>query len=115
MSTPMEGAVAYLETLEADREMAVALSEEKAEEAKLIKARQEGFQAAMEMLGSAISADDAASDPASHPKEPGRRRVRRHIRELILRELSFSGQTMTPPQTPKAIDYQTHQPEMSLQ
>ncbi len=67
MSTPMEKALAYLETLEADRQMALALSEQKAEEAMLIKARQEGFQAAMEMLGSAISADDAASDPASHP------------------------------------------------
>ena len=59
MSTPIEKALAYLDTLEADRRMALALSEQKAEEARLIKARQEGFQAAMELLGSAISAGDA--------------------------------------------------------
>ncbi len=117
MSTPIEKALAYLDALEADRRMALALSEQKAEEARLIKARQEGFQAAMEMLGLAISAGDAASDPApeSHPKEPGRRRVRRHIRELILRELSFSGQAMTATQIAKAVDYQIERTEMALQ
>jgi hypothetical protein len=119
MSTPTEKALAYLDTLEADRRTALALSEQKAEEAKLIKARQEGFQAAMEMLGLTIPAGDAPSDlasgPASHPKEPGRRRVRRHIRELILRELSFSGQAMTATQIAKAIDYQAERTEMALQ
>ena len=111
MSTPIEKALAYLDTLEADRRMALALSEQKAEEARLIKARQEGFRAAMEMLGSAISAGDAAPDP----EEAGRRRVRRPIRELILRELSFSGQAMTATQIAKAIDYQTERTEMALQ
>jgi hypothetical protein len=101
MLIPIEKAHAYLDTLEADRRAALALSEQKAEEARLIKARQEGFQAAMELLGTAISAGDAAADP----KEPGRRRARRHIRELILRELSFSGQAMTAAQIAKAIDY----------
>ena len=115
MSTPIEKARAYVDALEADRRAALALSEQKAEEARLIKARQEGFQAAMEMLGLAISADDAASDPASHPKEPGRRRVRRHIRELILRELSFSGQAMTANQIAKAIDYHPERTETALQ
>ena len=119
MSTPIEKALAYLDTLEADRQMALALSEQKAEEARLIKARQEGFQAAMEMLGLAIPTGDAPSDPApapaSRPKEPGRRRVRRHIRELILRELSFSGQAMTATQIAKAIDYQTERTEIALQ
>jgi hypothetical protein len=110
MSTSIEKALAYLDTLEADRRTALALSEQKAEEARLIKARQEGFRAAMEMLGSAISAGDAASDP----EEPGRRRVRRRIRELILRELSFSGQAMTVAQIAKAIDYQTERTETAL-
>src|ERR1700738_744651 len=116
MSTSIERVRAYLDTLEADRRSALALSEQKAEEARLIKARQEGFRAAMEMLGTAISAGDAASDAAasdvaasdvaaSDPNEPGRRRVRRQIRELILRELSFSGQAMTAAQIAKAIDY----------
>src|ERR1700740_2439786 len=111
MSTLIEKAIAYLETLEADRRTALALSEQKAEEARLIKARQEGVQAAMEMLGSPISAGEAAP----HPKEPGRRRVRRPIRELILRELSFSGQAMTATQIAKAIDYQIERTEMALQ
>jgi uncharacterized glyoxalase superfamily protein PhnB len=110
MSTPIEKALTYLDTLEADRRTALALSEQKAEEARLIKARQEGFRAAMEMLGSAISAGDAAPDP----EEPGRRRVRRRIRELILRELSFSGQAMTVAQIAKAIDYQTERTETAL-
>jgi DNA-binding transcriptional ArsR family regulator len=96
--------------LEADRRAALALSEQKAEEARLIKARQEGFQAAMEMAGMAIPADNAAADP-----EPGRRGARRHIRELILRELSFSGQAMTAAQIAKAIDYHPVRTETALE
>jgi hypothetical protein len=46
MKKLLERARAYLAGLEADRQTALALSEQKAEEAKLIKARQEGFQAA---------------------------------------------------------------------
>jgi len=126
MLTLTEKARAYLDTLEADRRAALALSEQKAEEARLIKARQEGFRAAMEILGTAISAGDAASDTAasdvaasgaaaSDPNEPGRRRVRRQIRELILRELSFSGQAMTAAQIAKAIDYLPERTETALQ
>ena len=63
MSTRNEKALAYLDVLEADRLTALALSEQKAEEARLIKARQEGFRAAMEMLGSAISAGDVSVGP----------------------------------------------------
>jgi len=131
MSTSIERVRAYLDTLEADRRAALALSEQKAEEARLIKARQEGFRAAMEMLGTAISAGDAARDDAtsdaaasdvaasgaaaSDPNEPGRRRVRRQIRELILRELSFSGEAMTAAQIAKAIDYLPERTETALQ
>jgi hypothetical protein len=116
MSTSIERVRAYLDTLEADRRAALALSEQKAEEARLIKARQEGFRAAMEMLGTAISAGDPAYDTAtSDPKELGRRRVRRQIRELILRELSFSGQAMTAAQIAKAIDYLPERTETALQ
>ncbi len=115
MSTPIEKALAYLDALEADRRIALALSEQKAEEARLIQARQKGFEAAMEMLGLATPAGDAVPDPASHPKELGRRRVRRHIRDLILRELSFSGQAMTTTQIAKAIDYIPERTEMALQ
>ena len=113
MSTPIEKALAYLDTLEADRRTALVLSEQKAEEARLIRARQEGFRAAMELLGSAISAGDAAPD--ADAEECGRRRVRRPIRELILRELSFSGQAMTATQIAKAIDYHPERTETALQ
>ena len=50
MEQLLERARAYLDALEADRQAALTLSEQKAEEAKLIKARQEGFRAAMEIL-----------------------------------------------------------------
>jgi hypothetical protein len=110
MSTPIEKARAYLDALEADRRAALALSEQKAEEAKLIKVRQEGFQAAMEILGAEISIGNAEADP----KEHGRRRVRRHIPQLILRELSFSGQAMTATQIAKAIDYLPERTETAL-
>ena len=136
MSTPIEKALAYVDALEADRRAALALSEQKAEEARLIKARQEGFQAAMEMLGApispraisadAISSGDVASDPKeprpeeplpteARPNEPRRRRVRRDIRQLILRELSFSGEAMTATQIARAIDYQFERTEIALQ
>jgi hypothetical protein len=140
MSTPIEKALAYVDALEADRRAALALSEQKAEEARLLKARQEGFQAAMEMLGTAIpvpaiSGGDAASDPGEprpgeprlgeprptearptepRPNEPRRRRVRRDIRQLILRELSFSGEAMTATQIAKAVDYQFERTEIAL-
>ena len=40
---PIERALVYLDALEADRKAALALSEQKAEEAELIQARQEDF------------------------------------------------------------------------
>jgi hypothetical protein len=51
MPTPFEKAREFLEKLEADRRNALQVSEQKAEEAMLIKARQEGVQAAIDMLG----------------------------------------------------------------
>jgi hypothetical protein len=110
MPTVLEKAREYLDTLEAGRQAALALSEQKAEEAKLIKARQEGFQAAMAMLARETSSTGARSER----KEPGRQRVRRPIRQLILRELSFSGRTMTVAQIAKAIDYQSVRTETAL-
>ena len=55
MPTPIATATAYLEKLEADRRAAIAVSEQKAEEAKLITARKEGFQVAMEIFADASS------------------------------------------------------------
>src|SRR5580700_10704609 len=59
MKKLLERARAYLAGLEADRQTALALSEQKAEEAKLIKARQEGFQAALALLGETSAGNDA--------------------------------------------------------
>ena len=101
MPKALEDALAFVDQLEADRRAAIAISEQKAEEAKLIQARQEGFRAAMEVLGWSIPLADAKADP----KKPGRRRIRRDIPELILRELSFSGEPMTTTKIAKAIDY----------
>jgi hypothetical protein len=112
MEDRLERARAYLNVMEADRQTALALSEQKAEEAKLIKARQEGFQAAMEILWGEIPASSVASLP--EPKEPSRQRTRRRIPELILRELSFSGHPMTARQIAKAIDYTLERTETAL-
>jgi hypothetical protein len=124
----IEQALAYLDALEADRMAALALSEQKAEEAKLIKARQEGFRAALDILRGETSAGDAVSEKdrepsagrlgygerASGPQEPRRRRGRRPIPQLILRELSFSGQAMTTGQIARAIEYLPDRTETAL-
>jgi hypothetical protein len=110
MTTPIAKTLAYLDALEADRRAALALSEQKAEEAKLIQARQEGFRAAMELLGGEIPVGNAEADP----EEPGRRRTRRHIPQLILRELSFSGQATSASQLAKAIDYNIERTQTAL-
>jgi DNA-binding transcriptional ArsR family regulator len=115
MDDLLERARACLAQLETAREAALALSEQKAEEAKLIKARQEGFQTAMEMFRGEVVALRAGSSRAeeSHPEKPGRR-GRRPIRGLILRELSFSGQPMTVAQIARAIDYNPAGAETAL-
>ena len=123
----LERAYAYLSVLEADRNAALALSEEKAEEAKLIKVRQEGFQAALELLSGQTSAGNPVSgedrevsagrrkERASESQETRQRRGRRSIRQLILRELSFSGQAMTATQIAKAINYIPERTETALE
>ena len=125
---PIEQALAYLDALEADRMAALALSEQKAEEAKLIKARQEGFRAALDILRGETSARDPVSERdrepsadrrgdgerASGPQEPRRRRGRRPIAQLILRELSFPGQAMTTAQIARAIEYLPDRTETAL-
>ena len=69
MEALLERARAQLARLEADRQAAVALSEQKAEEAKLIKARQEGFQAAMEILSAEIPSCIAGPDARCRLRE----------------------------------------------
>jgi hypothetical protein len=111
MPTPLEKAREYLDALEADRQAALQQSTQKAEEARLIKSRQEGFEAALQLLAGTISIDDTES----HPKACERRRERRNIRQLIVRELAFSGQTMTHKQIAKAIEYHPDRTETALQ
>jgi hypothetical protein len=120
MKTSLEKARAFVEGLEAERQAALALSEQKAEEAKLIQARQEGFRAAMEIFGPATSVEHITPDPASNStkvasQEPAKRRGRRPIRELILRELSFTGEGMTAAQIARAIDYIPDRTEIGLE
>ena len=110
MPTPHEKALLYLNALEADRQTALALSEQKAAEAKLIEARQEGFRAAMKMLGE----DICVATPEHNSKEPAQRRGRRPIPELIVRELSFSGKPMTARQVATAVDYNLERTEAAL-
>jgi hypothetical protein len=70
MEQLLERARAYLDTLEADRQAALTLSEQKAEEAKLIKARQEGFRAAKllpAMLGQILTVKSRCGDECVGP------------------------------------------------
>src|ERR1700736_1846516 len=83
MSTSIERVRAYLDTLEADRRAALALSEQKAEEARLIKARQEGFRAAMDMLGGGVPVDNAGADPEEHVHRRARRQQKAEEARLI--------------------------------
>ena len=108
MSTPAEKAAAYLTRLEADRRAALAVSEAKAEEAKLIKARMEGFEEALEILGVQTSLSVIEVAPNKAPPR------RRNIPQLILCELSFSGKAMAKEQIVKAIDYLPFQTERAL-
>ena len=108
-----EKARAYLDALEAERLAALALSQQKAEEAKLIKARQEGFQAALEMLRGEFPVERVERAEAN-TQAPARRRGRRPIRQIILRELSFSGQAMTTAQIARAIEYNRERTETAL-
>ena len=100
MSTPTEKATAYLLKLEADRVAALAASEEKLRDATLIKAREDGFREAMEIFGLAITPNDLEGEPVK--THHGRRR---DIRQLIIKELSYSGKSMTKHQIAKAISY----------
>ncbi len=109
MSTPAEKAAAYLTRLEAERRAAIAASQAKAEEARLIEARQKGFEEALEILGLQISSDNTE---AKTDKSSARRR--RNIPQLIIRELSFSGTAMAKEQIARSIDYLPWQTERAL-
>ena len=114
MSTPTEKATAYLLKLEADRAAALAASEEKLREAMLIKAREDGFREAMDIFHLTIISNDSGTRKSfaqatsngtkGEPVETHRGR-RRDIRQLIIKELSFTAKSMTKYQIAKAINY----------
>ena len=114
MPTPIERAVAHLNKLEDERSAAIALSKEKAQEAKLIRARQEGFQEALEILNVDISLKDEEV-PTSNTTPQFDKRTRRNIPQFISNELSFSGKAMTTNQIAKAIDYLPERTEKALE
>ena len=109
----MEKATAYLSKLEADRMAAMELSKEKALEALLIKAREEGFREAMEIFGLNV-AFDVASDTVAVETDQNHKRRRRDIRQMIVKELSYSGKAMTTKQIAKAIDYLQERTEIAV-
>jgi hypothetical protein len=113
MSNPMERATAYLSKLEADRMAALELSKEKALEAMLIKAREEGFREAVEIFGLNIDHDVAPNDIEIETDKSHKRR-RRDIRQMIFKELSYSAKAMTIRQIAKAIDYLPERTETAL-
>jgi hypothetical protein len=104
MPTPMEKATAYLSKLEDDRAAALAASKEKALEAMLIKAREQGFREAMEIFGMNV-ASRVTSNDIERETDQRHKRKRRDIRQMIIKELSYSGREMTTQQIAKAIDY----------
>ena len=95
--------------LEQDRLAAIAASEEKAQEAKLIQARQEGFQEAMKLLG--VEPSLVSAERKQHERH---RAKRRNIAQLVLTELSFSGNAMTTDQIAKVIEYFPDRTESAL-
>jgi len=113
MPDVMEKATAYLSKLEADRMAAMELSKEKALEALLIKAREEGFRKAMEIFGVNV-AFDVASDTVAVETDKSDKRRRRDIRQMIVKELSYSGKAMTTKQIAKAIDYLQERTEVAV-
>jgi hypothetical protein len=120
MPTPIEKAVAHLNKLEDERRAAIALSKEKAQEAKLIRARQEGFQEALAILNIDISLKDeeastSTTTTTTTTTTQSNKRTRRNIPQFISNELSFSGKAMTTNQIAKAIDYLPERTEKALE
>ena len=105
----MEEAAAYLLKLGTDRAAALAASEEKVRKAMLIKAREEGFREAMEIFG----LTGAPPDAKARTEAPCRAK-RRDIRQMIMKELSFSAKAMTKQQIAKAIEYTPEGSEVAL-
>ena len=112
MSNPMEKAAAYLSKLEADRMAAMELSKVKELEAMLIKAREEGFREAMEIFSTNVITKSGHNGIKEEIDANFKRR--RDIRQMIIKELSYSAKEMTTRQIAKAIDYLPDRTEAAL-
>ena len=109
----MEKATAYLSKLEADRMAAMELSNQKELEAMLLKAREKGFREAMQIFSSnAITKSNY--NGIKEETDEGHKRRRRDIRQMIIKELSYSAKAMTTRQIAKAIDYLPDPTETAL-
>ena len=113
MSNLMEKAAAYLSKLEADRMAAMELSKQKELEAMLLKAREEGFRKAIEIFSSNAITKSNYNGIKEETDEVKKRR-RRDIRQMIIKELSYSANAMTMRQIAKAIDYLPDRTEAAL-
>ena len=112
MSNPREKAAAYLSQLEADRMAAMELSKVKELEAMLIKAREEGFREAMEIFSTHVITKSGHNGIKEEIDASFKRR--RDIRQMIIKELSYSAKEMTTRQIAKAIDYLPDRTEAAL-
>jgi hypothetical protein len=112
MSNPMEKAATYLSKLEADRMAAMELSKVKELEAMLIKAREEGFREAMEIFSTHVITKSGHNGIKEEIDASFKRR--RDIRQMIIKELSYSAKEMTTRQIAKAIDYLPDRTEAAL-
>jgi len=112
MSNPMEKAATYLPKLEADRMAAMELSKVKELEAMLIKAREEGFREAMEIFSTHVITKSGHNGIKEEIDASFKRR--RDIRQMIIKELSYSAKEMTTRQIAKAIDYLPDRTEAAL-
>jgi len=113
MSNLMEKAAAYLSKLEADRMAAMELSKQKELEAMLLKAREEGFREAMDIFSSNVITKSSYNG-IKETTDEGPKRRRRDIRQMIIKELSYSAKAMTTRQIAKAIDYLPERTEAGL-
>ena len=91
---------------------AMELSKVKELEAMLIKAREEGFREAMEIFSTHVITKSGHNGIKEEIDASFKRR--RDIRQMIIKELSYSAKEMTTRQIAKAIDYLPDRTEAAL-
>ena len=79
----------------------------------LLKAREEGFREAMDIFSSNVITKSSYNGIKKTTDE-GPKRRRRDIRQMIIKELSYSAKAMTTRQIAKAIDYLPDRTEAGL-